>query len=139
MVASDTRQRKVIGRMKKRVISVRLIRAMREAQTFKADVSLFLFSVYTFKMPILRVPTLFKYYLNGQTEVTVTGQTVADTLTDLTRQYPAIQPHLFDSSGKVRRHINLFVNADNIRDLNGLETAVQEHDVVKILPSVTGG
>ncbi len=96
-------------------------------------------SVYTFAMSTLRVPTLLKYYLNGQTEVTVSGQTVAETLADLTRQYPAIQPHLFDSNGRVRRHINLFVNADNIRDLNGLETAVKENDVVKILPSVTGG
>lgn len=90
-------------------------------------------------MPTLRVPTLLKYYLNGQTEVTVSGQTVAETLADLTLHYPAIQPHLFESSGKVRRHINLFVNADNIRDLNGLETVVGENDVVKILPSVTGG
>ncbi len=90
-------------------------------------------------MTTLRVPTLLKYYLNGQTAVTVSGQTVAEALADLTRQYPAIQPHLFDSSGKVRRHINLFVNAENIRDLNGLETAVKENDVIKVLPSVTGG
>lgn len=90
-------------------------------------------------MPTLRVPTLLKYYLNGQTEVTVSGQTVAEALSELARQYPAIQPHLFDSSGKARRHINLFVNADNIRDLNGLETAVRESDIVKILPAVTGG
>lgn len=90
-------------------------------------------------MPILRVPTLLKYYLNGQTEVSVSGQTVAETLTSLTQQYPAIQTHLFDSSGKIRRHINLFLNADNIRDLNGLETPVSDNDVIKVLPSVTGG
>jgi len=90
-------------------------------------------------MPTLRVPTLLKYYLNDQTEITVSGQTVAETLADLVEQHPTIQSHLFDSSGKVRRHINLFVNADNIRDLNGLETTVGETDVVKILPSVTGG
>jgi sulfur-carrier protein len=90
-------------------------------------------------MPTLRVPTLLKYYLNDQLEVAVSGQTVAETLADLARQFPAIQTHLFDNSGKVRRHVNLFVNADNIRDLNGLETAVGEKDVVKVLPSVTGG
>jgi molybdopterin converting factor small subunit len=39
----------------------------------------------------------------------------------------------------VRRHINLFVNADNIRDLQGLGTPVGENDIVKVLPSVTGG
>ncbi len=90
-------------------------------------------------MPTLRVPTLFKYYLNDQTEVTVNGRTVAETLADLVQQYPTLKSHLFDGSGKVRRHINLFVNADNIRDLNGLATAVGENDVVKVLPSVTGG
>ncbi len=90
-------------------------------------------------MPTIRVPTLLKYYLNHQMEVAVSGQTVAETLADLVRQYPTITSHLFDSSGKVRRHINLFVNADNIRDLNGFETPVGEHDVVKVLPSVTGG
>ncbi|MCS6993538.1 MAG: MoaD family protein [Anaerolineales bacterium] len=90
-------------------------------------------------MPTIRVPALLKYYLNGQTEVAVSGQTVAEVLADLTRQYPAIQPHVFDSSGRVRRHVNLFVNTENIRVLNGLETDVKEEDVIKILPSVTGG
>jgi molybdopterin converting factor small subunit len=90
-------------------------------------------------MPILRVPALLKYYLNDQTEVTLTGMTVAEVLGDLIKRYPVIQSHLYDSSGKVRRHINLFVNQDNIRDLNGLETPVSESDVVKVLPSVTGG
>lgn len=90
-------------------------------------------------MPIVRVPTLLKYYLNGQTEVTIAGQTVGEVLTVLSREYPAIQAHLFDSNGNVRRHINLFVNTENIRALNGLETVVHEADTVKILPSVTGG
>jgi sulfur-carrier protein len=90
-------------------------------------------------MPALRVPTLLKYYLDNKTEVHVTGQTIAAVLDDLVKQHPAIQAHLFDSSGKVRRHINLFVNANNIRDLNGLETPVSENDVIKVLPSITGG
>lgn len=90
-------------------------------------------------MPLLRVPTLFKYYLDGKTEVSLPGQTVAETLQALAREFPKIQTHLFDSNGQVRRHINLFVNADNIRDLNGLETIVSEQDIVKVLPSVTGG
>ncbi len=90
-------------------------------------------------MPTLRVPALLKYYLNQQTEVTLSGTTVAEVLENLVSQYPVIQPHVFDSSGKVRRHINLFVNTENIRELNGLDTPVTEQDVVKVLPSVTGG
>lgn len=90
-------------------------------------------------MPNLRVPTLLKYYLENQTEVHIEGQTVGAALADLSQKFPKIHSHIFDSNGKVRRHINLFVNADNIRDLNGLDTPVGEADVVKILPSVTGG
>ena len=90
-------------------------------------------------MPTIRVPSLFKYYLDGQSEVHLSGKTVDEALQALADGFPKIQPHLFDTNGKVRRHINLFVNADNIRDLNGLETAVGEEDVIKVLPSVTGG
>lgn len=90
-------------------------------------------------MPTLRVPALLKYYLEDQTEVRLSGATVADVLADLVSRHPKISPHLFDSDGRLRRHINLFVNADNIRDLNGLATPVSADDVVKLLPSVTGG
>jgi MoaD family protein len=90
-------------------------------------------------MPLLRVPSLLKYYLENQTEVSLTGETVGDVLRDLTKKYPQIQSHLFDSHGQIRRHINLFVNADNLRELKGLGTPVGETDIVKIVPSVTGG
>lgn len=90
-------------------------------------------------MPIIRVPSLFKYYLEDQTETRLLGQTVAETLQSLVHEFPKIQPHVFDDKGQVRRHINLYVNADNIRDLNGLETPVGEEDVLKIVPSITGG
>ena len=90
-------------------------------------------------MPNLRVPTLLKYYLDNQSEIVLKGETVGDILRNLSKQYPKIHSHIFDTKGQVRRHINLFVNADNIRDLDGLETAVKETDVIKILPAVTGG
>ena len=90
-------------------------------------------------MPTLRVPALLKYYLENQTDIRLEGQTVAAVLADLSQKFPKIHSHIFDSKGQVRRHINLFVNADNIRDLSGLDTAVGEEDIVKILPSVTGG
>jgi MoaD family protein len=90
-------------------------------------------------MPTLRLPALLKYYLDNQIETRLDGRTVGEVLRDLSQKHRKIHSHIFDSSGQVRRHINIFVNADNIRDLNGLETPVGENDVVKILPSVTGG
>ncbi len=90
-------------------------------------------------MPTLRVPSQLKYYLDNQTDVALTGETVGDILRELVDQYPKIQSHIFDDKGQVRRHINLFVNKENIRDLKGLGTPVGEHDIVKVVPSVTGG
>lgn len=90
-------------------------------------------------MPSVRVPALFRYYLNQQTQVNLPGSTVAEVLQALGAAYPAIAPHLFSSQGQIRRHINLFVNSENIQVLNGLETSLQESDILKILPSVTGG
>lgn len=90
-------------------------------------------------MPTVRFPALLKYYLADQTEIRLEGHTVGEVLRALTAEYPKIQSHLFESGGQVRRHINLFVNAENIRDLRGLETPVGENDIVKVVPSVTGG
>lgn len=90
-------------------------------------------------MPIIRVPSLFKYYLEGQAEIRLTGRTVGEVLQVLVREFPKIQSHILDNNSQLRRHINLFVNSDNIRDLKNLETQVSEGDVIKIVPSVTGG
>jgi MoaD family protein len=90
-------------------------------------------------MPLLRVPTLLKYYLDNQIETNLEGATVGDALRDLSQKYPNIHSHLFDNRGQVRRHINLFVNTENIHDLKGLGTPISETDIIKIVPSVTGG
>ena len=90
-------------------------------------------------MPTIHVPGLFKYYLEDQTEIRLTGWTVGEVLQALVGEFPKIQPHIFDGNSQLRRHINLFVNNENIRDLNGLDTQVSESDIIKIVPAVTGG
>ncbi len=90
-------------------------------------------------MPTLRVPTLYKYYLENQTEITLNGTTVLEVLQDLGQRYPKSQTLIFDSNGAVRRHVNLFINKDNIRSLQGVETPLQNDDVLKILPNLSGG
>lgn len=90
-------------------------------------------------MPFLRVPALLNYYLDQQSELPLTGPTVGAALRNLTERHPKIAPHLFDSAGNLRRHINLFVNAENIRALKGLETPLGENDILKIVPSISGG
>ena len=90
-------------------------------------------------MPSIRIPDMMKFYLAGQTELALDGATISEALSDLVTRYPAIKPHILDAHGKPRRYINLFVNQTNIKDLNGLETALQEQDKIVLLPSISGG
>ena len=90
-------------------------------------------------MPSLRVPALMKFYVNDQTEIPLQGSTISAVLTDLVESYPAIRAHIFDKDGNLRRHINLFVNDANIRDLQGQETPLQDNDRIILLPSISGG
>jgi len=60
-------------------------------------------------------------------------------LEDLERSQLALYRNVCDESGKVRKHLNVFVNSDNVRDLNGVDTALMPGDVVTILPAVSGG
>jgi adenylyltransferase/sulfurtransferase len=90
-------------------------------------------------MPLLRIPSLMKFYVDNQTEITVTGETVGAAMRDLFVRYPAIQTHLMDANGEPRRYVNLFVNAENIKTLNGLDTPLQEGDKIILLPSISGG
>lgn len=90
-------------------------------------------------MPILKVGALMRYYLNNQPEVVVRGATVLDALQDAVSQYPDLKFHVFDSEGKLRRHINVFVNDTNVRDLKGLKTRLKEQDRITLLASISGG
>ncbi len=90
-------------------------------------------------MPVLRIPTPLRTYTNGQSEVKVNGTNIAEALADLTAQYPAIKPHLFNENGSLRPFVNLFVGERNIRDLQGMNTPVTEGDRVMLIPSIAGG
>jgi molybdopterin synthase sulfur carrier subunit len=90
-------------------------------------------------MPIVRFPALMKFYVDNQTEFPVVGNTVAELLDNLTARYPALKPHLFEASGKLRRHFNIFVNGEHIRELNGVDTPLKEEDKVILMVSAAGG
>ncbi|MCQ3939176.1 MAG: molybdopterin synthase sulfur carrier subunit [Chloroflexi bacterium] len=90
-------------------------------------------------MPVLRIPTPLRAYTSGQSEVNVSGASIAEALTDLTRQYPAIKPHLFNETGDLRPFVNLFVGEHNIKDLQGVNTPIKDGDKVMLIPSIAGG
>jgi molybdopterin converting factor small subunit len=90
-------------------------------------------------MPIVRFPALMKFYVDNQIEFPVEGATVTKLLDTLIVRYPALKPHLFEPSGKLRRHFNIFVNGEHIRELSGLETVLKDDDKVILMVSAAGG
>ena len=90
-------------------------------------------------MPTISLPSLMKYYVDDLLEVQVTGSTVSQAISDLTTQYPTIKTHIVDNQGKLRRHVNLFVNKENINILDGLDTTIEESDKIILMPSISGG
>ncbi|HET6822224.1 MAG TPA: MoaD/ThiS family protein [Anaerolineales bacterium] len=90
-------------------------------------------------MPVLRIPTPLRTYTNGQSEVNVSGSNISDALADLTTQYPALKPHLFNDGGDLRPFVNLFVGENNIKDLQGVDTPIKEGEKIMLIPSIAGG
>jgi len=87
----------------------------------------------------LHVLGALRTYCGGATELSISAQTVRAALEDLERSQSALYRNICDETGRVRRHLNVFVNSDNVRDLDGVETRLTPGDVVTILPAVSGG
>ncbi|MEE8136672.1 MAG: MoaD/ThiS family protein, partial [Thermodesulfobacteriota bacterium] len=72
-------------------------------------------------------------------EVNISAVNISALIEELENQYPGFKERLCDESGEVRRFINLYVNNEDIRFLDGKETALNEDDVVSIIPAIAGG
>jgi len=90
-------------------------------------------------MPTIRIPNVISYYTDKQTQFEVSGTTALETVQNAVEKYPALKFHVFDSEGKLRRHIYLFVNDVSVKELDGNETAVGEKDIVRLLAAAAGG
>lgn len=90
-------------------------------------------------MTILRIPTPLRAYTSGKSEVNVSGTKISEALADLTHQYPALKPHLFNDGGELRPFVNLFVGENNIKDLQGVDTPIKDGDRIMLIPSIAGG
>jgi len=91
-------------------------------------------------MPIeVQIPTPLRLHADGQDSIDAAGATVKAVLDDVITRYPALKDRLFDESGQPRRFINLFVNDEDVRFLDGLESAVKDGDSLAIIPAVAGG
>jgi molybdopterin synthase sulfur carrier subunit len=90
-------------------------------------------------MPVLKVGALMRYYIKNQPELKVEGNTVLQVLENTAGQYPEFRFHLFDSSGNLRRHFNVYLNGQHVRELHGLQTHVEDGDQIMLLAAVAGG
>ena len=90
-------------------------------------------------MPTVRIPTPLRQATKGNAEVRATGDTVDGVLADLERQFPGLKERLIDETGELRRFINIYVNEEDIRFLEGKKTALKETDIVSIVPAIAGG
>lgn len=90
-------------------------------------------------MPCIRIPTPLRSYVKGQAEVSVTGSTAGQAFESLLSQFPAMRPHLTRPDGSLRPFVNLFLGADNLKDLQGLDTPLAPEDELKLIPSIAGG
>jgi molybdopterin synthase sulfur carrier subunit len=87
----------------------------------------------------VRVPTQLRSLSGGAGEVQIEGATVAEVLKGLNDAHPGFDERLFDESGALRRFVNVFVAEEDIRFLDGIDTAVTDGQVVSIIPAVAGG
>ena len=90
-------------------------------------------------MPSVRIPTPLRKLTADKDEVSVSAANVNELIETLESQFPGIKSRLCDESGNLRRFINLYVNNEDIRFLNGKETSLKEEDVVSIIPAIAGG
>ena len=87
----------------------------------------------------VRVPTTLRTLTAGESEVPIEGSKVSEVFDNLEAAHPGFKQRLLDDNGELRRFVNVFVADDDIRFLNGLETAVDDGATVAIIPAVAGG
>jgi molybdopterin synthase sulfur carrier subunit len=94
-------------------------------------------------MPTVHLPAALRAYADGQRLLAVglAGEpaTVAGVLEALGRDHPGVRQRVLDERGDLRRHVNVFVNGESVRFLDGLATPVGDRDEVWIIPSISGG
>ena len=90
-------------------------------------------------MAEVRLPTLLRVHADGAASVTAEGATVGELFAAVTTAHPGLADQLIDEHGALHKFVNVYVNDDDIRYLDKLETPVTDRDVISILPAVAGG
>jgi sulfur-carrier protein len=90
-------------------------------------------------MATIKIPPVLRASVGGEKEVSASGQNVGEVLRDLASKHPATQSQLFSTEGELNRYVNVYLNDEDVRVLDGLDTVVGAADVLVILPAMAGG
>lgn len=87
----------------------------------------------------VRLPTVLRAHAGGRSVVTLEGATIGDVLRTLVAEYPGMAGQVLTGEGSLHRFVNVYVNDDDVRYLEKLDTKVSDGDTISILPAVAGG
>jgi MoaD family protein len=88
---------------------------------------------------LVKIPPVLRAQTGGEAEVTAEGATVGEVLRALATSHPETEKQLFAEDGELNRYVNVYLNDEDVRVLDGLQTAAAEGDTVVILPAMAGG
>jgi sulfur-carrier protein len=90
-------------------------------------------------MPMIKIPVVLRQAVGGEKEVSADGSDVGTVLRALADHHPDLSSQLFAADGSLNRYVNVYLNDEDVRVLEGLETPVGESDVLNVLPAMAGG
>ena len=90
-------------------------------------------------MSTVKIPPVLRASTGGEREVDAQGDNVGEALRSLAEQHPDTEHQLFGQDGSLNRYVNVYLNDEDVRVLQGLETPVDERDTLVILPAMAGG
>lgn len=88
---------------------------------------------------MVRIPTPLRRITGGEDKVSVEGDSLADVIASLEGRFPGIKARICDDQGQIRNFVNVYVNGEDVRFENGLDTATSAGDEISIVPAVAGG
>ena len=90
-------------------------------------------------MSAVKIPSVLRPTVGGARELDVEGATIGELITRLTEQHPSLRQQLVGEDGGLNRFVNVYVNGQDVRYLQGLDTPVEARDEVRLLPAMAGG
>jgi len=90
-------------------------------------------------MATIKIPPVLRPSVGGEREVDASGASVGEVLRGLAEQHPATRTQIFGDDGSLNRYVNVYLNDEDVRVLQGLDTSIDESDTLVILPAMAGG